>query len=191
MASRREKELEDSVRDLSQQVDDLRAELARRPAGRASRANYEYKSATTWLGLPLVHVCTGPDPETGRPRVARGVFALGDVAVGIVALGGAAFGGIAFGGLTIGAISFGGLAIGILAAVGGMALGAIAFGGIALGGIAVGGLAVGYVAIGGGASGVYATGGEYSSVRDFADVFTDPYLPDWVKRIIHSLWELR
>ena len=41
---------------------------------------YEYRSKAEFLGLPLVHVAQGIDPETGRPRVARGIIAVGNLA---------------------------------------------------------------------------------------------------------------
>ena len=188
MRTDREHELEQKIEELTDEVKGLREELARRPGAPARR---EYKSDKTWLGLPLVHINSGRDPETGRPGVAKGVIAIGDVAFGIVAIGGAAFGGIAFGGFALGLLGFGGMAIGIAAALGGMALGGIAFGGLAVGGVAFGGAAIGYAAIGGGAIGVYATGGGYESLRPFEDVLRDPYLPDFVKHIIWWAWQLR
>ena len=58
---------------------------------------FEYKSATIIAGWPLVHVCSGFDPVTMRPRIARGIVAIGNIAVG-----GLAIGSIAVGGATIG-----------------------------------------------------------------------------------------
>lgn len=105
---------------------------------------YEYKSNCKLLGIPLVHINVG----WGYPRVARGVFALGNIAVG----------GCAVGGLSAGIISIGGLGLGLLA-VGGIAAGAIALGGLALGFLALGGLAVGVYAIGGCAIGLCISAG--------------------------------
>jgi hypothetical protein len=106
---------------------------------------YEFRTEAGLGSWPLVHICTGVDPATGRPRVARGVIAIGNVAVG----------GLAAGGLAVGLLSFGGLSIGLLVAVGGAALGlGLSVGGFALGSIAVGGLAIGFsLAVGGGAFG--------------------------------------
>jgi hypothetical protein len=102
---------------------------------------YEYRSATTIGGWPLIHVCRGIDPVTMRLRVARGVVAIGNVAVGVVAIGG----------LACGLLTVGGASIGLLLAVGGAALGL---------GVSVGGFAVGSIAIGGAAVGLaYAVGG--------------------------------
>jgi hypothetical protein len=102
---------------------------------------YEYKSSTTIGGWPLVHVCAGIDPVTLRPKIARGIVAIGNVAVGVLAIGG----------LACGLFTVGGGSIGLLLAVGGAALGL---------GVSVGGFAVGSIAIGGAAVGfVYAVGG--------------------------------
>ena len=111
---------------------------------------YEYKSRLNLLGLPLIHIAHGINPETGRPRVARGVIAIGNIAFGVFALGGFACGGIAFGGASIGLLALGGAAIGGVA-IGGLALGAY---------IAVGGMAVSLAyAAGGGALAPCAFGG--------------------------------
>jgi hypothetical protein len=104
---------------------------------------YEYKSETQLFGLPLIHIAQGYDPDTGRPRVARGIIAVGNVALGVLALGGVAVGGVALGGFGFGLLAFGGLAIGALA-LGGGAVGLfLAVGGAAISGMyAVGGLAL-------------------------------------------------
>lgn len=57
----------------------------------------DYRSQLMIWGLPLVHVATGLDPNTGRTRVARGVIAIGTIAQGVVAFGALAMGGLAFG----------------------------------------------------------------------------------------------
>ena len=106
--------------------------------------NYEYRSEAEIFGMPLLHVAYGIDPETGRPRVARGVIAIGNIAFGwLFATGGVAIGGISFGGVSIGGLALGGVAIGA-AAFGGVALGAVlALGGVALSLMyALGGLAL-------------------------------------------------
>ncbi len=127
------------------------------------RFHYEYKSARTWRGVPLVHINIG----FGK-YVARGVVAIGNVALGIVALGLAAVGFVSFGLVAaVGVIAFGLAAAGIAAggtcavgvfAAGAIALGVFAAGGIATGWLAAGGLATGQYAIGGTASGVIAVG---------------------------------
>jgi len=138
---------------------------------------YEYRSKATLLGLPLVHIVTGPkvDPATGRLRLtaAKGVIAIGNVAFGVVALGG----------VSLGAVSFGGVAVG-LAALGGVSLGLVlALGGLAVGLVAVGGAAVGWYAFGGCAWGTHALGGnaaDEKAVEFFRAVFGS--LVDHVRR---------
>jgi hypothetical protein len=119
--------------------------VCRTCASGSSVLGWEYKSAATFAGLPFVHICTGVNPVTMRPRVARGVVAIGNIAVG----------GLAIGGLSIGLLSVGGGAAGLLFALGGAAIGAgLSIGGFAVGSVAVGGAAVGFAyAIGGGAVG--------------------------------------
>ncbi len=98
--------------------------------------SYEYKSSLTLGGWPLVHVCAGIDPETLRPRVAKGVIAIGNIAVGVVAIGG----------LACGLLTLGGASLGLLLAIGGAALGfGLSVGGFAAGSIAIGGAAVGLI----------------------------------------------
>jgi hypothetical protein len=94
---------------------------------------YEYKSETEFFGLPLIHITQGFDPQTGAPRISKGIIAIGQLAIGVFAMGGGAIGGITFGGLSVGVISFGGLSIGLLIALGGIALG----GWLAIGGLAI------------------------------------------------------
>ena len=38
------------------------------------------------FGIPWVHVASGTDPATGRPRVAKGIVAIGPTAIGVVAM---------------------------------------------------------------------------------------------------------
>jgi hypothetical protein len=104
---------------------------------------FDYRSSITIGRWPLVHICTGIDPATMRPRVAKGVIAIGNIAVG----------GLAIGGVAIGLITIGGASVGLLLAAGGVALGlGLSIGGLAVGSFAVGGAAVGFFyAIGGGA----------------------------------------
>lgn len=111
---------------------------------------YEFKSQATFFGLPLVHIAQGLDPQTGRPRVARGIIAVGNVAVGVIAVGGVALGGFAVGGLAVGVLALGGFAAGF-AALGGMALALwLAMGGCAIAAqYAIGGLALAPHAVGG------------------------------------------
>jgi tRNA A-37 threonylcarbamoyl transferase component Bud32 len=135
---------------------------------------YEYRSKTMLFGMPLLHICSGLDPATGRIRVARGIVAIGDRAVGGLAIGGLAYGVIAIGGGALGIFAFGGGAIGLLFALGGGALGGIALGGGAIGLIAFGGGAVGLVALGGGAVGYLAKGGGAWGVHVVSAIREDP-----------------
>jgi len=96
---------------------------------------FDYKSSITIGGWPLVHVCAGVDPDTMRPRIAKGVIAIGNISIGLVAIGG----------LACGLITVGGASLGLLLAVGGAALGAgLSIGGLAVGSIAIGGAAIGF-----------------------------------------------
>ncbi len=105
--------------------------------------NYEYKSEAQLFGLPLIHIAEGIDPQTGAPRVAKGIIAIGNIAIGVLALGGLALGGFtlggasvgifALGGLAFGGVTLGGISIGMIFALGGLALSpAFAMGGLAL-----------------------------------------------------------
>ncbi|UCH60394.1 MAG: hypothetical protein JSV61_02670 [Anaerolineales bacterium] len=106
--------------------------------------SYEYRSETELFGLPLVHIAQGINPETGLPRVARGIIAIGNLAIGLVAIGGFALGGLVISGIGLGIFALAGIAIGGLA-VGGISIGAwLAVGGLAIASqYAVGGLALG------------------------------------------------
>lgn len=106
--------------------------------------NYEYKSETELFGWPLLHIAQGINPETGIPRIAKGVIAIGNFAIGGLAIGGIAAGGITLGGLSFGLLALGGLSLGILGAAGGLAVGgAFAIGGAAISLMyAIGGLAL-------------------------------------------------
>jgi hypothetical protein len=93
---------------------------------------FEYSSDIEFLGLPLLHVAFGYSPHTGLPRLARGIFAIGNFAIGVVAIGGIAAGGFVLSGIGLGVLVLGGIAVGWLA-VGGIAVG-ITF---ALGGLSI------------------------------------------------------
>ncbi|MDR3403306.1 MAG: sigma-70 family RNA polymerase sigma factor [Chthoniobacter sp.] len=132
------------------------AELAARHA--EAWKTFEYKSAWTLLGLPLVHIRTGRRyGEKLCPAI--GWIAIGDVAIGVL---------IAIGGLSVGGISIGGASIGLMA-IGGASLGVFAFAGIALGlWGATGGLVIAYLAHGACALGWHAAEGGMAVARDFA-----------------------
>ncbi len=84
--------------------------------------NFEYRSKEEINGWPLIHINLGTHPETGRPLVAKGVVAIGNIAFGIVSIGVAAFGVVALGAFGLGIVSLASVAIGIIA------LGAVALG---------------------------------------------------------------
>ena len=84
--------------------------------------NFEYRSKEEINGWPLIHINLGTHPETGRPLVAKGVVAIGNIAIGIVSIGAAAFGVVTLAEFGLGIVSLAGIAIGIVA------LGAIALG---------------------------------------------------------------
>src|SRR5262245_60936494 len=95
---------------------------------------YEYESGTRIAGWPLLHICAGIDPLTLRPRVARGIIAIGDLAVGVLAIGGFACGLVTIGGVSLGMLlAIGGAAVGLGLSIGGLAVGTIAIGGVAAG----------------------------------------------------------
>ena len=105
------------------------------PTGRGYAEFTSHQRIGDW---PLFHYTSGICPETGRRRVAKGVFAVGRVAIGLVALGQAAFGGIAIGQA----------ALGLFLGVGQAAAGLFALGQLAIGGCCVGQVAIGAAAIG-------------------------------------------
>ena len=104
---------------------------------------FEFRSKTEIRGWPLLHIATGYDPQTGRPRVAKGIIAIGSLAIGVFAVGGLAAGGVVIGGLGLGVFTLAGLAVGG-AVFGGMGLGLVfAAGGMAISGLyAIGGMAL-------------------------------------------------
>ncbi len=104
----------------------------------------EFKSHTTFFGLPLLHYTHGKCPETGRRVIAKGIIAVGRLATGILAIGHASFGLIAMGQLGLGLLlGLGQCATGLYA-VGQVAVG-LMFG---LGQVATGEIAIGQLAYG-------------------------------------------
>jgi hypothetical protein len=111
--------------------------------GQRTMIGFEYRSNIMIGSWPLVHICAGVDPVTMRPRVAKGVIAIGNIAIGAVAIAG----------LACGLVTIGGASIGLLFAIGGAAIGAgISIGGFAVGSVAVGGAAIGFMYAFGGAA---------------------------------------
>ena len=163
------------------------------PPGQWLRIGREWKSKSTFLGFPLIHLAYGHNPRTGEKLVAKGLIAIGDVAVGGLAMGGVSLGIVSSGGCAFGITAAGGVAIGLQLAAGGAAIGALALGGAAVGLIAFGGGAIGYIALGGGAVGRFAIGGGAAGTNVFdwrgkwtpaeaaetsvGNLLTDPALP--------------
>ena len=148
----------------------------------ASGYPYEYKSKTTFLGLPLVHVYSGRRYPGQKFRVAKGWIASGEVACG----------GLCAGGFSAGLISFGGMSAGVLSSMGGMSAalglsaGAISVAGLlSFGGfsgalyLAFGGFARAYAAIGGFARGTYALGGNADGEFVVSDKRKDMPEEEW------------
>ena len=130
--------------------------------------NYEYKSEAELFGWPLIHIAQGINPQTGTPRIARGVIAIGNIAIGGLAIGGFAAGGVALGGMSMGILAFGGLGLGLLAALGGLAVG-------------------GYLAVGGAAlSLTYAIGGLALAPHFFGANGVDPEFLNLLNRLFPS-----
>ena len=113
---------------------------------------FEYRSSAAIGNWPLIHICLGLDLATMRPRIAKGVIAIGNIAVGVVAIAG----------LSFGLFTLGGVSVGLLFALGGLALGAgLSIGGVAIGTVAVGGAAIGFsYALGGAAFGPAVISGQ-------------------------------
>ena len=154
-------------------------------AGCGSYDSWEYRSARSLFGLPLLHVAIGNDPATCKMRVARGVLAVGGIAEGIIAFGARARGVFAFGGVAIGVVAVGGLSIGLIS-MGGLAIGLLlTFGGLAMGTMAVGGGAVGWYAFGGTAIGEYAAGGTIIARHAIEQVKDMPWVLRYVARSFH------
>lgn len=95
---------------------------------------FEWKSETTFFGLPLVHIAIGWDLNTGRLRVARGIIAIGQFGFGVITI--AQFGiGLLFGlgQFIFGIVVIGQFAGGVLFALGQFAVGMYAIGQFAAG----------------------------------------------------------
>ncbi len=144
---------------LSRLGDAVTRLLKNRPPDRASetpstsltgnRPGYEYRTTTTFFGIPLMHVALDLPRVNGRPQVARGIIAIGDHARGVVAIGTVAVGGIALGSVSVGIIPVGFMSIGVCS-TGAMAAGLIgSYGVLSVGPVAIGCLALGYYGMGG------------------------------------------
>lgn len=164
---------------MKTQVEGLHPSMTQ-PAA-ANPWNLDYRSEATLFGLPLLHVTSGPDPETGQERIAKGIVAIGSRARGVLAIGGTAFGVVAMGGMTTGVISFGGFATGLFA-FGGLSVGLVgALGGMAVAPVAVGGAALGYYSFAGSAFGVHPLGSNANDPE--ARAFFHPWGPAMINHV--------
>jgi RNA polymerase sigma factor (sigma-70 family) len=138
---------------------DKRKKAAAAADGRASNSlpALEYRTAASFLGLPLMHIRFGGSAAV-RKQPVKAWLALGDVALG---------GLFAFGGIAVAPISFGGFALGG-AVFGGFSIGALVYSGFGLGIWAIGGFVVGLLTVGGCAIGWTAALGGISIAREFA-----------------------
>jgi hypothetical protein len=93
---------------------------------------FEWKSARTYGGYPLVHIAFGKDSR-GKWRVARGIIAIGQFALGLVTVAqfgvGLLFG---FGQFLIGSVVLAQIAGGLVLGVGQVATGYVAIGQVVL-----------------------------------------------------------
>jgi hypothetical protein len=104
---------------------------------------FEWKSAATFAGWPLVHIAFGLD-RARKVRTARGVIAIGQRAIGLVACGILALGVVSLGVVAGGVISLGVVAVGLLLAGGVNAFAPLAFGVVAVGLMSGGVTAIGW-----------------------------------------------
>ncbi len=165
--------------ELLRRIARLEAQVAALQSRTATGTAHEYKSKARIGSWPLIHIASGMDPVTGKPLVARGVIALGNVAIGVLAMGGVACGGIAVGGFALGLISFAGMALGLL----------ISFGGLSMGTVAIGGLAVGWLVWGGVVLGYYGAGGAAAVAHSLDEFLRNPAIPELLRRLIQALLE--
>ena len=77
---------------LKTQVETIATEMEGPNDSPAPARGRDYRTRQTLFGLPLVHVVWGIDPATGRPRVAKGILAVGPAAFGVIAVGFSAWG---------------------------------------------------------------------------------------------------
>jgi hypothetical protein len=146
------------VTEVKTDIEGIAGLIEKLPPALRMHFGFDYRSAATLFGLPLLHVAMGVDPATGRQRVAKGIVAIGGRAKGVFAFGGFAQGLIAFGGVAMGGLAMGGVSLGIIS-MGGLALALFfAYGGVAVAPWALGGICAGYIAVGGLPFGTHVAG---------------------------------
>ncbi len=121
--------------DNSQNVIDQLNELTQLVQGKNSNV-YEYKSKRMIYGIPLVHVKFS---NFGKPSLAKGIIAVGNLSVGLISIGA----------ISVGLLSFGAISLGLILALGALCLGGVSFGAISIGLFACGGIAIGIYSFGG------------------------------------------
>lgn len=132
--------------------------LAAEADAKSGEFAFEYRSRSTLLGLPLLHINIGAK-RNARPRKATGWIAIGAKAYGLL---------FAFGAVAVAPVSVGALSLGVIT-MGGAAAGLMVWGGMAIGGWTIGGLAIGWKAVGGCALAISAAQGGVAVARDFAE----------------------
>lgn len=171
--------------EVKTELDNISGVFRSLPTPMRDALGWEYKSETTILGLPLLHVTSGIDPKTGQKRHAKGIVAVGENATGVFAFGTIAKGVFAFGALAIGLFADAGLGIGLIA-LAGLGIGLIGgYAGVCIAPVAVGGVTVGYYATGGLAFGKHAIGGnaqDREAIEFFAAI--SPY---WQSILVSAL----
>ena len=149
---------------------------------------YEYKSTSSFLGLPLVHVYSGRRYPGQSYRVARGWIASGEIAYGGLTAGVFSFGLFSFGACAFGVFTAqAGIAMALGWAAGGVALGGLTTGGVYVGYMAIGGVALGYGALGGFARGVYAAGGNAEGTHVLSGHRQDVTREEWIEGVFPFL----
>ena len=133
--------------------------LARECGGNFPPAAYEFRSRTSLLGWPLVHVRIGDRFDVMRGPVKAWIAIGSSHAVGVL---------FASGGLAVAPISLGGIAIGLVP-LGAIALGMFSLGAVSLGAWAYGAVAVGWQMFGGCGAAWNAAMGGVVVAHGFAD----------------------
>jgi serine/threonine protein kinase len=115
----------------------------------ARNKDVRLRSASEFMGWPLVDIAFGHDPDQGETEGrAKGIIAFGDRALGLLAIGTHTTGIFAYGKYAKGVFSMGMFSCGVVS-IGLVSLGVFGFGGLAIGAFAANGLfAFGYYSLG-------------------------------------------
>ncbi len=93
----------------------------------------EWKSKTTIMGWPLVHIAIGRSRETGRLLTAKGIIAIGQFGLGLITIAQFGLGIVGLGQFIGGIMTVGQFALGLYFAAGQVACGITAVGQAAVG----------------------------------------------------------